>query len=348
MRWPPGSSAIWRSSAASRRPPASPSAARWSMATFTHIRGRTPTSPSSATGLSATRPVATMATCGPDTTGAKKSTGWAPRFDSVHVPPERSWPSRLPCRAASTRRLRSRATSTSASESASRSTGATTPSAVATAIERWTGRLRSTEPSGRRRAFSSGTSPSARASATTSTSVTVTVAPADARAWITPSAASSPPMWTWGICCQLAVMFATTAARRRSSATVAALPFPAGVAPRSRATIRPPGPVPRTSASSTPRSRAIRRAAGDAIGPEPRRGAATVGAARRPSTAGAGAAAAPSSRSSSARDARAGSSSASTPSTATTAPSAATIRRTPEPGASISTVALSVSTSTTS
>ena len=32
-------------------------------------------SPSTATGFSATRPVATIATCGPETTGAKKSTG---------------------------------------------------------------------------------------------------------------------------------------------------------------------------------------------------------------------------------------------------------------------------------
>ena len=31
--------------------------------------------------------MATIATCGPDTTGAKKSTGYPPRFESVHVPP---------------------------------------------------------------------------------------------------------------------------------------------------------------------------------------------------------------------------------------------------------------------
>jgi len=31
--------------------------------------------PASATGFSATRPVATIAICGPETTGAKKSTG---------------------------------------------------------------------------------------------------------------------------------------------------------------------------------------------------------------------------------------------------------------------------------
>ena len=86
-----------------------------------------------------------------------------------------------------------------------------------------------------------------------------------------PSAASSPPMWTCGICCQLAAMFATTAARSRSSGG-AGVP---GAAARSRATMRPPGPVPCTPASSTPCSRARRRAAGEAIGP-PRRGVAVA------------------------------------------------------------------------
>ena len=51
-----------RASAASSRPPASPSAARWSIATFAHMRARAAIQPASATGRSATRPVATVAT----------------------------------------------------------------------------------------------------------------------------------------------------------------------------------------------------------------------------------------------------------------------------------------------
>ena len=62
-----------------------------------------------------------------------------------------------------------------------------------------------------------------------------------------PSAASSPPIWTCGICCQLATMFLTTAARSPAARRRPAIrrdrrgcPDTAVVA-RSRTTMRPPG-----------------------------------------------------------------------------------------------------------
>ena len=284
-----GAAAIWRSSAASRRPPASPSAARWSMATLTHIRGRTPI-----------EPVRRRRAC-------RRRGRWRPsRPAARRRPARRSRPGRRRDWRACTCRRRARG------RRACRPRAASTRRAALARDLRERERAgvaehRRDDAAGRRdreremhgaaaldRAVGAGVRVQLRhLGERAGERDDEQVGDGDAalgrrrcRARRTsPSAASSPPMWTCGICCQLAAMLATTACAEpvADARCPAAGPGGGGEVRARRCARRAPCPARRVS--STPRSRASRRAAGEATGRPRDAGVAAEQAGRAPPAA---------------------------------------------------------------
>ena len=142
--------------------PASPSAARWSIATFAHIRGRTAISPSSRPAFRRGGRSRPSRSADPRRRARRSRRDSAPRFESVNVPPrEVAAVDRALARGGDEAGALAASCSASASR-ASRITGATTPSARRDGEREVHGR-RERRPSGPSVPFSAGTSLQRRA-----------------------------------------------------------------------------------------------------------------------------------------------------------------------------------------
>ena len=200
----------------------------------------------------------------------------------MKVPSSRSSRCSFPSRARVTTSERAAAISASVSRSAPRMTGTTSPCGAATATPMFAvgcSRIASSAHC----AFTSRWRMSAAAQTFVRTSVTVSFGPPSfsrRRATSVFARVMSAEDWSWktGICQasvrRRAIVRRTLVSSRRSTSpgttgvgagAAAGAVAPASARSTSSATIRPSGPVPRICASSIPRSRAIRRANGDAL-----------------------------------------------------------------------------------
>src|SRR3954454_19026872 len=286
--------------------PWAPSTARWSTVSVIVIIGFTTTAPPSTTGVSIVAPTARIAACGGVGTATDCSIPYMPRFEIVNVPSSRSCAVSLLLRARPTTSPRAAPTSTSDSRSTERTTGTTRPWGAATAMPMFAvGNF--SNASSLYCTLTSRCRISACAQIFASRSVTVTrTSGLSSRFRATSSLArvmsALTVSWKTGAC-QAAVRrraivlrMLVSGAARTSPAGSAAAGTPAGRAtwPRSTssATMRPSGPVPFSVARSMPRSRAMRRASGEALMRPPFDGAAALdstrsaasAAARRPSS----------------------------------------------------------------
>src|SRR5579884_1075954 len=255
--------------------PSAPSTAHWSTVSVIARSGLISTAPSRATGVSTAAPTARIAACGGLSTATNCSIPNMPRFEIVNVPSSKSRVVSRFSRARPTESVRAAATSASDSRSTDRSTGTTRPCGAATAIPTFAvGNL--SRASSVYWTFTSRCRISACAQTFASRSVTVIrTSGLSSRARATSSFArvmsALTVSWKTGAC-QAAVSRRAIVFRTLVSGTCSTSPLgAAGAAGRasapstSRATIRPSGPVPCSEARSMPRSRARRRASGDAL-----------------------------------------------------------------------------------
>src|SRR5712691_2393375 len=257
--------------------PTAPSIARWSHVSVIVIVGSALKSPSRTTTRSSVEPVARIATCGGLRTAMNCSTPNMPRFEIVNVPPSRSSCWSVLLRARSTTAPRSAAICAIVLSCASRITGTTSPCGAATAIPTFALGWMWISPS-TKCALTSRCRISAAALTRVSTSVMV----GRSSGWSSRSRSTSASAsvmsaetvsWKTGAChaavSRLAIVLRTFESWRTSTCPKSWRRDGAAgaVAARSTssATTRPSGPVPRICARSMPRSRAIRRASGDAL-----------------------------------------------------------------------------------
>ena len=278
----PGSSrnafSVARNSAAG-----APSTARWSQVSVTVMSGRGTISPSTTAGRSSIAPTARIAACGGFSTAMNCVMPKGPRFEIVNVPPSMSCWESLPARARATRSTRAAASSANERCSAPAITGtkSASPTAIAEATLALPWRSIASPP---KVAFTAGWRINAMAAAFVRTSdglifaspswiratrrsrrASVSVMSIVATSWKAGTAAASVSRRTIVLRRFVSGTRSTAPGAIARTGAAAAGAGACSACSTSSATMRPSGPVPRTCARSTPFSRAIRRASGEAL-----------------------------------------------------------------------------------